>query len=76
MSKKKFADIIKDIFKPPPAGAPSIADRKMDRRRFFRAGLAEMLWPLDAAIKPLERVAHEGWEDSIRSNRHHRRLRL
>ena len=65
---KKFAQIIKDIFKPPPTGGPSIADKKMDRRRFFRAGLAEMLKPLDAAIKPLERVAHEvGKLDSIRS---------
>ena len=67
MAKKKFADLIKDIFKPPP-GPPDPGDKKMDRRRFFRAGLAEMMKPLDAAIKPLENVAREfGKLDEIES---------
>ena len=40
----------------------------MDRRKFFRAGLAELLKPLDAAITPLERVVHEvGKLDAIES---------
>ena len=56
---KKLAEIIRDIFKPPLPGEASVADRKMDRRRFFRAALAESLKPLDAAIRPLERMAHE-----------------
>lgn len=64
---KKFAEIIRDIFKPPVGGAPS-TDQKMDRRRFFRAALAESLKPLDSAIRPLERMAHEvGKLDSIQS---------
>jgi MauM/NapG family ferredoxin protein len=67
MAKKSFVDLLKDIFKP-PAGAPASADQKMDRRRFFRAGLAEMLKPLDAAIRPLAQVAHEvGKLDEIES---------
>lgn len=56
---RKLAEIIRDIFKPPATGQPSVADKKMDRRRFFRAALAESLKPLDAAIRPLERMAHE-----------------
>jgi ferredoxin-type protein NapG len=64
---KKLADILKDIFKP-SHGLSSTADKKMDRRRFFRAGLAEMLKPLDSAIRPLERIAHEvGKLDAIQS---------
>ena len=64
---KKLADIIKDMFKP-TSGPSSIVDKKMDRRRFFRAGLAEMLKPLDSAIRPLERMAHEvGKLDAIHS---------
>jgi len=55
---KKLADIIRDIFKPPAGLSPS-TDKKMDRRRFFRAALAESLKPLDSAIRPLERMAHE-----------------
>jgi ferredoxin-type protein NapG len=58
MAKKKFVDLLRDIFKP-PAGGTGPADQKMDRRRFFRAGLAEMMKPLDAAIRPLEHVARE-----------------
>lgn len=57
MAKKGFVELLRDVFKPAPG--PSVSDRKMDRRRFFRAGLAEMLKPLDAAIRPLEQVAHE-----------------
>jgi ferredoxin-type protein NapG len=56
--KKKLVDIFRDVFK--GAGASVTGDdKKMDRRKFFRAGLAEMLKPLDSAIRPLERVAHE-----------------
>jgi len=58
MAKRGFIEILKDVFKP-PAGPSPLADRKMDRRRFFRAGLAEMLKPLDAAIRPLEHAARE-----------------
>jgi ferredoxin-type protein NapG len=66
---KKLAEIIRDIFKPPMAGEPSVADKKMDRRRFFRAALAESLKPLDAAIRPLERMAHEvGKLDAIQGS--------
>lgn len=66
---KKLAELFRDIFKPPLPGAPSVADKKMDRRRFFRAALAESLKPLDAAIRPLERMAHEvGRLDSIQSS--------
>ena len=68
MAKKGFVDIIKDIFKGPP-GPSRLADQKMDRRRFFRAGLAEMFKPLDAAIRPLEHAARElGRLDSIESS--------
>jgi MauM/NapG family ferredoxin protein len=34
-------------------------EKPVDRRRFFRMGLAELLRPLAAAAKPLERVAHQ-----------------
>lgn len=34
-------------------------DPPMDRRRFFRRGLAELMRPLAAAISPLERAAHK-----------------
>jgi len=57
MAKKGFVELLKDIFKPAPG--PSVADKKMDRRRFFRAGLAELMKPLDAAVRPLEQVARE-----------------
>jgi ferredoxin-type protein NapG len=66
---RKLADIIRDIFKPPMAGEPSVSDKKMDRRRFFRAALAESLKPLDVAIRPLERMAHEvGKLDAIQGS--------
>jgi len=58
MAKKSFLDLFRDVFKPPPPPG-GVDDRKMDRRKFFRAGLAEMLKPLDAAIRPLEHVARE-----------------
>ncbi|HSU69144.1 MAG TPA: 4Fe-4S dicluster domain-containing protein [Tepidisphaeraceae bacterium] len=65
---KKFAQIIRDIFKPPLPGEASPADKKMDRRRFFRAALAETLKPLDSAIRPLERMAREvGKLDALES---------
>lgn len=66
---KKFLELIRDIFKPPPASSgPAGTDRKVDRRHFFRAGLAEMMKPLDAAIRPLENVAREfGKLDAIES---------
>jgi ferredoxin-type protein NapG len=67
MGKKKFVDLLRDIFKPLP-GPADPSDKKMDRRRFFRAGLAEMIKPLDAAIRPLENVAREfGKLDAIES---------
>lgn len=67
MARKSFAELIRDIFKPPAGPAPG-ADRKMDRRKFFRAGFAEMLKPLDVAIRPLENLAHEvGKLDRIHS---------
>src|SRR4051812_32554970 len=34
-------------------------DKPVDRRRFFRAGLAELLKPLIQRVEPLERAAHE-----------------
>ena len=34
-------------------------DVPIDRRKFFRAGLAELMRPLGAAVKPLENVAHQ-----------------
>jgi len=34
-------------------------DKPMDRRRFFRRGLAELLKPLDRKMAPIERVVHE-----------------
>jgi ferredoxin-type protein NapG len=34
-------------------------DKPVDRRRFFRLGLSELLRPLASAAKPLERMAHE-----------------
>lgn len=34
-------------------------DKPIDRRRFFRAGLAELFKPLSKAIRPLEAIAHE-----------------
>jgi ferredoxin-type protein NapG len=34
-------------------------DAPMDRRKFFRRGLAELLKPLAQSIAPLERVAHK-----------------
>lgn len=68
LAKKGFVDLLKDIFKP-PAGPSPAADRKMDRRHFFRAGLAEMIKPLDAAIRPLEQMAHEvGKLDAIETS--------
>jgi ferredoxin-type protein NapG len=33
--------------------------KPVDRRRFFRIGLSELLRPLASAAKPLERIAHE-----------------
>ena len=69
MAKKGFIETLRDIFKPLPGGPSSLVDRKMDRRQFFRAGLAEMLKPLDAAIRPLEHVAREvGKLDAIESS--------
>lgn len=34
-------------------------DKPIDRRRFFRQGLRELLKPLAQAVEPLERMAHE-----------------
>ena len=34
-------------------------DKPVDRRRFFRLGLSELLRPLATAAKPLERLAHQ-----------------
>ena len=34
-------------------------DRQMNRRRFFREGLRELLKPLAQSIEPIERAAHE-----------------
>jgi ferredoxin-type protein NapG len=34
-------------------------DKPIDRRRFFRMGLSELLRPLASAAKPLERIARE-----------------
>lgn len=34
-------------------------DKPVDRRRFFRLGLSELLRPLASAAKPLERIARE-----------------
>jgi ferredoxin-type protein NapG len=34
-------------------------DKPMNRRRFFREGLAELLKPLAHAIEPIERAAHQ-----------------
>src|SRR3954463_12572381 len=34
-------------------------DRPMDRRRFFREGLRELLRPVSKAVEPLQRVAKE-----------------
>jgi ferredoxin-type protein NapG len=34
-------------------------NKPVDRRRFFRLGLSELLRPLASAAKPLERLAHE-----------------
>jgi ferredoxin-type protein NapG len=34
-------------------------DKPLDRRRFFRKGLSELLRPIASAIGPLERVAHK-----------------
>ena len=34
-------------------------DKPIDRRRFFRTGLAEILKPLARAVRPLEAMAHE-----------------
>lgn len=38
---------------------PMADDKPIDRRRFFRAGLAELLRPLTKTIAPLEQVARE-----------------
>lgn len=35
------------------------SDKPVDRRRFFRLGLSELLRPLASAAKPLERMARE-----------------
>ena len=59
MAKKSFGDILKDMFRPTGGPSSPAVDRKMDRRRFFRHGLAEMMKPLDVAIRPLEKMAHE-----------------
>ena len=66
MFRRGLFHALRDVFS---GGAASrLADRKMDRRKFFRAGLAELLKPLDAAITPLERVVHEvGKLDAIDS---------
>jgi MauM/NapG family ferredoxin protein len=37
----------------------SSSEKPVDRRRFFRLGLSELLRPLASAAKPLERMAHE-----------------
>jgi len=37
----------------------SNSKKPVDRRRFFRLGLSELLRPLASAAKPLERMAHE-----------------
>lgn len=37
----------------------SDSDKPVDRRRFFRLGLSELLRPLASAAKPLERMANE-----------------
>ena len=34
-------------------------DKPIDRRRFFRSGLAELLKPLSKAVRPLEALANE-----------------
>src|SRR5690242_5341502 len=34
-------------------------DKPIDRRRFFRAGLAELFKPLSKAMRPLKAMAHE-----------------
>src|SRR5438046_5020233 len=34
------------------------SEQSMDRRRFFRFGLGELLRPLGSALAPLERAAH------------------
>src|SRR6185437_12140161 len=34
-------------------------DKPIDRRRFFRSGLSELLKPLARAVKPLEAIANE-----------------
>src|SRR5881394_339029 len=34
-------------------------DRSMDRRRFFREGLRELLRPVSKAVEPIHRVAKE-----------------
>ncbi|HWE95645.1 MAG TPA: 4Fe-4S dicluster domain-containing protein [Tepidisphaeraceae bacterium] len=34
-------------------------DKPMNRRKFFRAGLAELLKPLSKAARPLEQLAHQ-----------------
>ena len=44
-------------------------ENPMNRRRFFREGLRELLKPLGHAISPLERAAHQlgALEDTVRS---------
>ena len=37
----------------------SDSDKPVDRRRFFRLGLSELLRPLATAAKPLERMIHQ-----------------
>src|SRR5947209_13976254 len=55
--KKTWFSAILSIVRSSPTRNFSI-DREMDRRRFFRAGLAEVLRPLEAAVRPLEHMAH------------------
>src|SRR5437868_12600573 len=55
--KKAWFSAILSIVRSTPTRNFSI-DREMDRRRFFRAGLAEILRPLEAAVRPLEHMAH------------------
>ena len=67
MAKRLFLHLLRDVFKGRSGPSPLI-DKKIDRRKFFRAGLAELLKPLDAAMMPLARVAHEvGKLDAIES---------
>ena len=67
MMRHGLLHLLREVFRG-RAGPSAVADRKIDRRRFFRAGLAELLKPLDAAIAPLAQAAREvGKLDAIES---------